>query len=74
MELAHAEGIRAEERAFGLDTLRSAEEVFLTSSLRGIAPVSTLDGHVIGTGTAGTITKRLMAAYLALVEQECGAR
>jgi branched-chain amino acid aminotransferase len=74
IELAHAAGMRAEERAFGLETLTSADEVFLTSSLRGIAPVSSLDGHVFGTGTAGEITKRLMAAYLALVERECSAR
>lgn len=73
IELAHAAGMRAEERVFGLEALTSAEEVFLTSSLRGITPVSSLDGHVIGTGAAGDVTKRLMAAYLALVEQECAA-
>jgi branched-chain amino acid aminotransferase len=73
VELARAAGMRAEEREFGPDALTSADEVFLTSSLRGIAPVSSLDGHAIGAGTAGKVTKRLMADYLALVEQECGA-
>ena len=72
LELTRAAGMRAEERVFGLDALASAQEVFLTSSLRGLAPVSSLDGHVIGTGTAGAVTTRLMADYLALVERECG--
>lgn len=73
LELAHTAGMRAEERVFGRDALASAAEVFLTSSLRGIAPVTTLDGHAVGTGAVGDVTKRLMAAYLALVERECGA-
>lgn len=73
LELAHAAGVRAEERAFGLDALTSAEEVFLTSSLRGIAPVISVDGHGIGTRSIGPVTRRLMAAYDALVERECGA-
>jgi branched-chain amino acid aminotransferase len=73
LELAHAAGIRTAERVFGLDVLASADEVFLTSSLRGIAPVRSLGERTIGTGTAGKVTKRLMTAYLALVDRECGA-
>jgi branched-chain amino acid aminotransferase len=73
LALARPAGIPAEERAFGLEHLASAEEAFLTSSLRGIAPVNSLDGRVIGTGVVGDVTRRLTTAYLALVDRECGA-
>lgn len=61
------------ERAFGLDELLSAEEAFLTSSLRGLAPLVRLGSRHIGAGTPGAQTRRLSDAYQALVAQECGA-
>jgi branched-chain amino acid aminotransferase group I len=50
------------------DELRAADEVFLTSSVRGIMPVTRLDGAQVGDGTAGPLTRRLHQAYLAYVE------
>jgi branched-chain amino acid aminotransferase len=73
LELAHAQGLPAEERAFGLEELLTAEEAFLTSSLRGLAPLVRVGPQAIGRGTPGQCTRRLTAAYLALVDQECGA-
>ena len=72
LEIAAAQGIRAVEREFGRDELITAEEAFLTSSLRGIAPVVRVDGHVIGGGSPGKITLQVAAAYAELVERECG--
>jgi branched-chain amino acid aminotransferase len=74
LELAAAAGVRAEQRAFSPDVLASAQEAFLTSSLRGIAPLRSVDGRTIGQGAAGELTTRLRSAYAALVDQECGAR
>jgi len=72
LELAGAAGLTAAERIVGLDELVDAEEAFLTSSLRGIAPVSRLDGRTIGSGAPGPITRRIAAEYAAVVERECG--
>jgi len=73
LELAHAQGLPAEERAFRLEELLEAEEAFLTSSLRGVAPLVRVGSRAIGGGTPGECTLRLMAAYIALVDRECGA-
>jgi branched-chain amino acid aminotransferase len=67
-ELAPAAGIPVEERRMVLEDLYRADEVFLTSSVRGIMPVTRLDGARVGDGTAGPITRRLHQAYLAHVE------
>jgi branched-chain amino acid aminotransferase len=71
--LATELALAAEERPFGLDALSAADEAFLTSSLRGIAPLVLVDGRAIGSGTPGAITRKVMTAYAALVDRECGA-
>jgi branched-chain amino acid aminotransferase len=73
LELAIADGLRVEERAFGPERFASSDEVFLTSSLRGIAPVRSVGGVTIGSGTVGAVTTRLRAAYTALVDRESSA-
>jgi branched-chain amino acid aminotransferase len=72
LELARAEGIAVAERAIGLHEVRAAKEAFLTSSLRGIAPLVRLAGKPIGRAVPGELTRRLAAAYQALVDRECG--
>jgi branched-subunit amino acid aminotransferase/4-amino-4-deoxychorismate lyase len=39
--------------------------------LRGIAPLQTIAGRPVGTGTPGPVTTRIAAAYEALVSREC---
>jgi len=73
VELAQAQGVPVEERAFGLDELTASREVFLTSSLRQLVPVIKVGSAGIGAGVPGPLTVSLMAAYTALVERECGA-
>ena len=73
IELATELGLAAEERPFQLDELNAADEAFLTSSLRGVAPLVHVNGRAIGSGTPAAITRKVMAAYAALVQQECGA-
>ena len=72
LELARAEGLPVVERACRLEELLASEEIFLTSSLRGLAPVVRVGPQVIGRGTPGPVTRRLTAAYGALVDRECG--
>ena len=73
IELATELGLSAEERPFQLDELHRADEAFLTSSLRGVAPLVQVSGRAIGSGSPAAITRRVMTAYAALVTQECGA-
>lgn len=73
IELAAELGVAVDERPFDLDELNGADEAFLTSSLRGIVPLVRVDGRAIGSGTPGALTQRVMTAYAALVQRECGA-
>ena len=43
--------------------LRSADEVFITSTAGGIMPVTEIDGTAIADGKIGPVTSRLMALY-----------
>ena len=43
--------------------LASADEMFITSTTRGISPVVDVDGRAVGSGTPGPITKRLIELY-----------
>jgi len=72
-ELATSLGLEVVEKSVLPDGLRAADEVFLTSSVRGIMPVTRLDGARVGDGTAGPVTRRLHQAYLAYVEAAAAA-
>jgi branched-chain amino acid aminotransferase len=67
-ELAAAIGRPVRHRTVLPAELRAAEEVFLTSSVRGIMPVTKLDGAPIGDGQAGPITRELQERYEAYIE------
>jgi branched-chain amino acid aminotransferase len=58
-------GVRCEEVALTSVELASADEVFITSSVREVVPVVRVDGAIIGDGTPGAVTQRLHAAYRA---------
>ncbi|MBX7081536.1 MAG: aminotransferase class IV [Nannocystaceae bacterium] len=62
-ELVVALGLTLRTERVLPEQLRAADEVFLTSSVRGIMPVTTLDGRTVGNGSAGPITVRLSARY-----------
>jgi branched-chain amino acid aminotransferase group I len=72
-ELAAGLGNPVSETVIVPEQLRAADEVFLTSSVRGIMPVTRLDGARVGDGTAGPVTRRLHQAYLAYVEAAAAA-
>ena len=48
-----------------------AQESFVTGTFAGVAPVSEIDGRIIGNGQRGEITKRLQQLYLAYIETDC---
>lgn len=63
LELAAALSLRLEERVISVEDVRSADEVFITSSLKEIVPIVRLDDASISGGVPGPMTKRLLAAY-----------
>jgi branched-chain amino acid aminotransferase len=73
LELARGLDLPAMERSFGLEELRTASEVFLTSSLRRIVPVVRVGHDAVGRGSPGPVARRLIEAYAALVDRECGS-
>ena len=70
LELAGSAGIQVAECPFTLNDLMQADEAFLTSALRGIAPLVAIDGKALGDGVPGSTTRQLAAAYAQLVAKE----
>jgi branched-chain amino acid aminotransferase len=60
------------EREVRVDELARAHELFLTSSIRGVMPVTKLDGVAVGDGTAGPVTRRVIDVYEAFLAEQSG--
>jgi branched-chain amino acid aminotransferase len=67
IELATAEGVMVREELLNRYDVYTADEVFLTGTASEIVPVREVDARPIGLGCPGALTKRLMAAFQALV-------
>lgn len=65
LERAQALGIPAREGTIRVPDLLAADEAFITSSLKEVAPVRTVDGRPVGGGRPGPVTRRLLADYRA---------
>ncbi len=68
MDVAKAEGINVEERAFTREEALRAREAFITSATNIAMPVVTLDGKTIGNGQPGPLTRRLRIRFHQLAE------
>jgi branched-chain amino acid aminotransferase len=64
-EIGAEAGIPVREAVLRDDDLLNADEVFFTSTTRGVVPATKVDAHVIGNGLPGPVTQALRAAYLA---------
>lgn len=61
--------MHVEERNFTIEELRSATEIFVTSSNKEVLPVTKLDGVTVGNGKVGIITKEAMSQFKKFVEK-----
>ncbi|MEW6562416.1 MAG: D-amino acid aminotransferase [Pseudomonadota bacterium] len=63
LELAQANRIPCEVRRIGVEEVRSADELLLTSSTKEVLPITRLDGRPVGEGKPGAMFARLHALY-----------
>ncbi|MDH3711804.1 MAG: aminotransferase class IV [Cyclobacteriaceae bacterium] len=61
--------LQVEERELDLDLLAQAQEAFLTSTTKGIMPVTQINGRVLNHGGPGPMTRKLMQAFSQLQDQ-----
>lgn len=55
--------MKVEERAFSVKEAQDADEAFATSATQIVMPVVSIDGHPVGDGRPGPISKRLRQAF-----------
>jgi len=63
LELAAQLGIPSVEGPIPVDRLYTADEVFITGTTFGVAPIVSVDGKTIGDGRPGPVAARLHDAY-----------
>ncbi len=62
--LAKEHGVAIEERQFTVDEALGADEAFLTSASQFVMPITEIDGHRIGGGQPGPVTRKLREIFL----------
>jgi D-alanine transaminase len=62
-ELARADKLPIEFKSITEDEVRSADEVWVTSSSKEVFPIVTLDGRPIGDGKPGPVFRRMYGLY-----------
>lgn len=66
IEAIKADGsLKLEERNISMDEVRNADEIWVTSSSKEIAPVTSLDGQPVGNGEVGETWQKAFAIYTA---------
>jgi len=70
IELIQKLGIPFKEMNLGLYDLYSADEIFVTGTAAEIAPITVIDGRVVGDGKPGEITRKLMEEFRKVTENE----
>lgn len=63
LELAKDQGFRVEFESPSIEQTYAADEVMLTSSIREIVPVISVDGQAIGRSVPGPVYQQLRAAF-----------
>lgn len=70
IQLCEDNNIPVYQKNFSLTDVYSADEAFVTGTFAGLAPVSEIDGRVIGDGERGPVVESLQQLYLDLLENE----
>lgn len=67
---AHQLGIPVRYEVPRVEDVRAAAELFVSSSIRELLPIVTLDGGAIGSGRVGPITQQVRAEFRRVIEAE----
>jgi branched-chain amino acid aminotransferase len=67
LRLAASAGIGCAEGDYTLPQLYNADEVFVTGTMGGLAPVVAVDGRTVGDGAIGPVTSQLTKSYGTLI-------
>jgi branched-chain amino acid aminotransferase len=70
LELAQEHDIPTKVDSFDVNLLRTASEIFLSSTAGGIMPVTTLDGKKVGHGKVAEVTSLLRKRYWEAHEED----
>ncbi len=71
IRICREQGIQVYEKNFSLSEVYGADEAFVTGTFAGIAPVTEVDGRILGGGERGAMVERLQSHYLDLLSREC---
>ena len=71
LELLSSAGVPCREEAVSLTRLRSADEIWVSSSVAEIVPVISLDGRPVGDGKPGPVTRKIIESYREAVQSSC---
>lgn len=63
IELCKHLNIPVHEKAFTVEQLFEADEVFITATKLDVVAINEIDGHTIGTGKPGAISRQLLKAF-----------
>jgi branched-chain amino acid aminotransferase len=72
-EEAEAAGLAIGETNIPPEALFTADEAFITSTVKGVVPVARVNGRRLGSGRRGPITLRLQELYQLRMERECSS-
>jgi branched-chain amino acid aminotransferase len=72
LERAAALGVPVRESTVHVPELLGADEVFITSSLKELVPVRSIDGAPVGSARPGPVTLRLLEDFRAEAPAHCG--
>ncbi|MGE5591285.1 MAG: D-amino-acid transaminase [Bacillota bacterium] len=73
IRLVRQEGFRLLEEPFSVPGLLAADEAIVSSTTSEVTPIVQVDGHPIGDGRPGRVTRALQAAFEAEIRRETGA-
>ncbi|MCK3777720.1 D-amino-acid transaminase [Ensifer sesbaniae] len=69
MDVAGPLGLKVEERAFSIEEMLAAREVFITAATSICFPVVSVDGRPIGNGHPGSIAQNIREAFFGVAEK-----